>query len=257
MNKRLKGKELPVVESEKESGVIGKAKVGRSRSERIDRQFSSHEEAIAYMHENQTSFLQDVSNNLEFAKKYLVSKSLPLQVPEEKAGLFSNLFDLLITDKEHGGYGLEHDSFEALAARFIWHIGEMIDQELDQITRLEHAVSFGHVTTLWDHYHAMVAQKKNAEKPRDPILSIIYSKIAKRKSGADLTPKELWQEFISELDNSRFTDDVKEEKRNTSNPETWSVSFRRLKGEEVGDIESIQYKTFRDALSRKIRASRG
>ncbi|MCB5227641.1 hypothetical protein JAO78_012540 [Alishewanella sp. 16-MA] len=258
MKKRLKGEQLPILESEKKSGVTAKAKVGRSRSERIDRQFSSHEEAVAYMHENQTNFLQKVSDDLDFAKKYLASKSLPLKVPDNKEELFSNLFDYLITNLEHGGYGLEHDSFEALAARFIWHIEEMIDQELDTITRLEHAVAFGHVTTLWDHYHTIgPSQKKNSEKPRDPLLSDIYSKLAKRKSGADLTPKELWQEFISALDNSMFTDDVKEEKRNSTNPETWSVTFRRLKGEEVSGLEMVHYKRFRDALAEKVRTSRG
>ena len=201
MKKRLKGEELPIEESEKETGVIAKAKVGRSRSERIDRQFSSHEEAVAYMRQNQTSFLQDVSNNLEFAKKYLVSKSLPLQVPEEKAGLFSNLFDLLITDKVHGGYGLEHDSFEALAARFIWHIEEMLDQELDQITRLEHAVSFGHVTTLWDHYEkTRPPQRQVAKNKRASEIDEIIEKLAKR----DAPAKTLWDEFFGFLDSDGF-----------------------------------------------------
>jgi hypothetical protein len=258
--KPLKGKALPITESERGAGVTAKAKLGRSRSERIDRQFNSNKDAMSYMrqHKDQANFLQKVSGYLELAKSYLSAKQLPTELPLDKSDVFENLFDLLIAKIEYGGYGFDHDSFEALAARFIWHIEEMIDQELDQTARLEHAVAFGHVTTLWEHYHAMVKpQKENAKRPRDPLLSSIFSKLAGRKVASDLTSKELWPEFISALEDSIFTDDVNEKKRNLSNPETWSVTFCRLKGEEVSDPEEIQYKTFRDSLSRKIRASRG
>uniref|UniRef100_A0A486XFS4 Uncharacterized protein n=1 Tax=Rheinheimera sp. BAL341 TaxID=1708203 RepID=A0A486XFS4_9GAMM len=253
VHKPLGGKPLPIGECEGDAGVTAKAKLGRSRSERIDRQFNSHEEAMAYMQRHQVGFLQNVSNNLHFAESYLVDRNLPVEVPQDKTELFSNLFDLIITNIEHGGYGFEHDSFEALAARFIMHITEMLDQELDEIARLEHAVAFGHVTTLWDHYQTVrIAQEKNAKKPRDPLLSSIYSKLAKRKLASNLTPKELWQDFVSILEVSKQKfEKVTEIQVNKNNPATWEVRFCRILGEEVNPEERVTYKQFRNALNRK------
>lgn len=251
--KPLKGEALAINKSEVESGVTAKVKHGRSRSVRIDRQFNSHENAMDYMRQHQTSFLQNVSDNLDFAKKHLAAKKLPLEVPQDKVEQFSNLFTLLTDDKEQGGLGLEHDSFEALAALIILHIGKMLDQELDQVVRLKHAVAFGNVTTLWDHYYTMgKAQKVNAKKPRDQLLSGIYLRLAKRKLASNLTPKELWQDFVSILEGSKQEfEKVIETQANKGNPDTWEVGFCRILGEKVSPPESITYKQFRNALNRK------
>lgn len=254
----LKGKQLALDESEIQAGVIVKSEVGNSKSKVINRQFTSKGQALEFAQKHEVSFLQDLSNNFDFAQDFLTKRNLPVEVPEEKAKSFKDLYDLIISDKAVGGYGYRHDSFEGLAAMIIERIWRMLDEEKEPMHRLKHAVAYGTVCTLWDHYYSIQEKQiNNAKKPRDQALSPIYNRLRKKRSETDLKPKELWPVFLNYLVQSEDFDQVEEKQKNPSNPESWEVSFCRLVGEKVSELEIINYKQFRNALNKKVRLSHG
>lgn len=249
---RLKGKPLAPDKSEIQAGVVLKSEVGNSKSKIIIRKFSSKMQALEYSKKHEISFLQDLSNNFDFANNFLISRNLPVEVPEEKTKSFKDLYDLITSDKAVGGFGYRHDSFEGLAAMIIERIWRMLDEEKEPMQRLKHAVAYGNVCTLWDHYYSIQEKQiSNAKKPRDQTLSSIYNKLRKRKTELGLKPKELWPVFIHYLEQSEDFDEIEEKQKNSANPESWEVSFFRLAGAKISKLETISYKQFRNALGKK------
>lgn len=248
----LKGKPLALDASEIQAGVIAKSSVGKSKSKINTRKFSSKMQALEYAKKHEVSFLQDLSNNFDFANNFLISRNLPVEVPEEKTKSFKDLYDLITSDKAVGGYGYQNDSFEGLAAMIIERIWRMLDEELEPMQRLRHAVAYGTVCTLWDHYYSIQEKQiSNAKKPRDQALSSIYNKLRKRKTELGLKPKELWPDFLNSLKQSLDLCDVVEKQKNSANPESWEVSFWRVAGKTVKEPDKISYKQFRNALNKK------
>lgn len=249
---KLKGKPLALDASEIQAGVIAKSSTGKSKTKIISRKFSPKMQALEYAKKHEVSFLQDLSNNFDFANNYLISRNLPVEVPEEKRKSFKDLYDLITSDKAVGGYGYQNDSFEGLAAMMIERIWLMLDEELEPMQRLRHAVAYGTVSTLWDHYYSIQEKQiSNAKKPRDQALSCIYNKLRKRKTELGLKPIELWPDFINSLKQSLDVCDVEEKQNNQANPESWKVIFSRVAGKTVKDPEKISYKQFRNALYKK------
>jgi hypothetical protein len=254
----LKGKPLALDASEIQAGVIAKSCVGKSKSKINIRKFSSKMQALEYAKKHEISFLQDLSNNFDFANNFLISRNLPVEVPEEKTKSFKDLYDLITSDKAVGGYGYQNDSFEGLAAMIIERIWRMLDEELEPMQRLRHAAAYGTACTLWDHYYSIQEKQiNNAKKPRDQALSSIYNRLRKRKFETNLKPRELWPVFLNYLEQSEDFDQIEEKQKNPSNPESWEVSLCRVVGVKVSELEIINYKQFRNALNKKVRLSHG